>query len=66
MTTCEPTPEPGDILPYRTDRERAAGYLKRRRPPRPKAPPQEDALFAEPEPSARRLVAVDGWPDDPE
>ena len=48
----------GDIFPYRTDKERAAEYLCRSRPPRPKAPPQTDALFDEPEHQDRRLVPV--------
>jgi hypothetical protein len=44
-----------DIFPYLTDRERAAGYLKRSPARRPKAPPLR--------PTERKLVPVDGWPD---
>ena len=52
-----------DILPARTDRERAAGYLKRSLRPCPKAAQQTEALFAELEPTDRKLIVVDGWPD---
>ena len=48
-----------DILPARTERERAAEYLHRSRPARPKASPQTEALFAEPEQQGRRLVSDD-------
>jgi hypothetical protein len=46
-----------DIFPPRTDRQRAKEYL-RRRPPRPKAPPQTEGLFPEPEHQDRRLVPL--------
>jgi hypothetical protein len=48
-----------DIFPVRrTDRERAASYLKRSVQRRPQAPPQTEALFPEPEHQQRRLVPV--------
>jgi hypothetical protein len=47
-----------DIFPARTDRERAAGYLKRSAPRRPQAPSQTEALFPEPEHQRRQLVPV--------
>jgi hypothetical protein len=47
-----------DIFPVRTDRERAASYLKRSAPRRPQAPSQTEALFPEPEHQGRRLVPV--------
>ncbi len=54
-----------DILGRRTDLERAKEYLHPRRAaePRPKAPPQTEALFPEPEQQNRTLVPLDGWPD---
>jgi hypothetical protein len=47
-------------FPARTDRERAVDYLNRPRPLRPKAPPQTEALFAEPERQERRLLPIAG------
>ena len=48
-----------DIFPVRrTDRERAASYLKRSVQRRPQAPPQTEALFPESEHQQRRLVPV--------
>jgi hypothetical protein len=42
----------------RVDKERAAGYLHRGRPPRPQAPPQTEGLFDEPGHQARRFVEL--------
>jgi hypothetical protein len=42
----------------RIDRERAADYLHRGPRPRPKAPPQEEALFDEPGHQARQLAPL--------
>ncbi len=42
----------------RIDKERAADYLHRGRPPRPKAPPQTEGLFDEPKHQARQLVPL--------
>jgi hypothetical protein len=48
-----------DLFPLRTDRERAADYLTRNgRSLGPKAPPQTEALFPEPEHQARQLVPL--------
>lgn len=52
-----------DILPGRTERERAAAYVRRPRRARPKSPPQAEVLFDEPACQERRLVPVCGWPD---
>ena len=42
----------------RTDTERARGYLHRKRPPRPQAPPQTEALFAELGRQEKRFVPL--------
>ncbi len=47
-----------DLFEPRTDRERAAEYLHRGRPPRPKAAAQEEALFDQPEHQKRRFVPL--------
>jgi hypothetical protein len=47
-----------DMFPHRTDKDRAAEYIKRSRPLRPQAPPQTEALFPEPKRRGRRLVPI--------
>ena len=50
-------PSRDDILPYRTDKQRAADrYGHRRAPARSTAPEQEEGLFDPPEPCEKRFI----------
>lgn len=48
---------------WHASRKRAAHHLHRRRPLRPEAQSQAEALFDEPEHQEKRLVPIETWPD---
>lgn len=53
-----------DLFGVRTDKERAADYLHRVRPARPKAPARTEDMFPELGPERRALVPLPPPPED--